>query len=79
MEKDICEPYRALKDGLKAVRDSEVILVIWLLSIWLIPDFSFSAERNSWYGEHPEQELGKSFQDWAPWKVVRGKTHNVTT
>ena len=24
MEKDICEPYRALKDGLKAVRNSEV-------------------------------------------------------
>ena len=78
MEKDICEPYRALKDGLKAVRDSEVVLVIWLLSILLIPDFSFSAERNSWYGEHPEQELGNSFQDWAPWKVVRGKKHNVT-
>ena len=24
MEKDICEPYRALKDGLKAVQNSEV-------------------------------------------------------
>ena len=79
MEKDICEPYRALKDGLKAVRDSEVGFLFWASSIWLIPDFSFSAERNSWYGEHSEQELGNSFQDWAPWKVVRGKTHNVTT
>ena len=28
MEKDICEPYRALKDGLKAVRNSEVKIMV---------------------------------------------------
>ena len=31
MEKDICEPYRALKDGLKAVRNSEVKIIFFSL------------------------------------------------
>ena len=65
MEKDICEPYRALKDGLKAVRASEVTVFQHKKCIFLISDLSVSSERHSWYGEHPEQEQGDGLQDRA--------------
>lgn len=65
MEKDICEPYRALKDGLKAVRASEVKRFVSTRKVFLISDLSVSAERHSWDGEHPEQEQGDGLQDRA--------------
>ena len=41
MEKDICEPYRALKDGLKAVRASEVKRFVSTKMYFLSQTFRF--------------------------------------
>ena len=73
MEKDICEPYRALKDGLKAVQNSEVKIIVFRSKI--ISDFSVSAERHLGNGEHPEQEQGDRLQGRGAREALRGAGH----
>ena len=64
MEKDTCEPYRALKEGLKAVKASEVKFSICSKDrFFWISDFPVSGERHPCDGKHPKQEQDDRFQD----------------
>ena len=76
MEKDTCEPYRALKDGLKAVKASEVKFSICSqIRFFWISDFPVSGERHPCDGKHPKQEQDDRFQDWTSGETFRGAWH----